>query len=75
MPESIPCKTVEEALESIRKFDGRLDEFCLAVANSLVDPLGVNMAIVTDAILERGWEPDGCDDKGDHRLYRYKATD
>jgi hypothetical protein len=40
-----------------------------------MDPLGANMAIVTDAILKRGWEPDGFEDKGDHRLYLYKAMD
>ena len=68
-----PCRSLEEALETIRDFEGAPEEFGLAVANSLLDPPGLNMAIITDAILERGSEPDGFEDKGDHRLYRYKA--
>jgi hypothetical protein len=73
MTELTPCQNVEEALEAIRKFDGSPDEFNLAVANTLLDPMGVNIAIVTDAILAKGWLPDGFEEKGDHRLHRYKA--
>jgi hypothetical protein len=67
----IPCRNVEEALEAIRRFEGPANAFRLAVADSLLDPSGIDMAIVTDAILARGWRPDGFEDKGDHRVYRY----
>lgn len=70
-----PCQSLEQALEAIRNFEGNPREFRLAVANTVLDPSGLNMAIVTDAILDRNWEPDGFEDKGDHRLYRYKALD
>lgn len=70
-----PCRSLEEALEAIRGFGGAPEELELALANSLLDPSGFNMAIITDAILKRGWEPDGFEDKGDHRLHRYKAMD
>ncbi len=74
MDEMTPCQSVEEALHAIRRFSGPPDEFKLALAETLLDPMGVNMAIVTDDILERGWMPDGFEDKGDHRLFRYKST-
>lgn len=70
-----PCRNIEEALEAIREFDGPANEFRLAVADTLLDPAGANMAIVTDAILARGWLPDGYEDKGDYRLYRYVAME
>ena len=70
-----PCQSVEEALSAIRRFNGSPDEFNLAIAKTLLDPVGVNMAIVTDAILARGWMPDGFVDRVDHRLYRYKAAE
>jgi hypothetical protein len=75
MGEMTPCQSVEEALKAIRRFSGSPDEFKLAVAKTFLDPMGVNMAVVTDAILARGWMPDGFEDKGDHRLYRYKAIE
>jgi hypothetical protein len=68
-----PCQSLEAALEAIRDFSGSPEEFELAIDNSLLDPSGLNMAIMTDAVLERGWEPDGFEDKDDHRLYRYRA--
>ena len=68
-----PCRSLEEALEAIWDFNGSPEDFGLAIDSSLLDPAGLNMTMLTDAVLERGWEPDGFEDKGDHRLYRYKA--
>lgn len=73
MTGAVPCGSLEEALEAVGDFGGAPEEFELALADSLLDPSGLNMAIITDAILERGWEPDGFEDKDDHRLYRFKA--
>jgi hypothetical protein len=70
-----PCQSVEEAVSAIRQFNGSPEEFTLAIAKTLLDPVGVNMAIVTDAILKKGWMPDGFVDNDDHRLYRYKAVE
>ena len=66
-----PCRNIEDALEAIREFEGPAGKFRLLVANSVLDPPGANMAIVTDALLAKGWQPDGFEDKGDHRLFRY----
>ncbi len=38
----------------------------------LLDALGVNMAIVTDAILSKGWEPNGFEDCDGHRRFLYR---
>ena len=66
-----PCQTIEEALEAIGEFYGPPAKFRLLVANNVLDPPGANMAIETDAILAQGWLPDGFEDMGDHRLFRY----
>lgn len=36
---------------------------------------GVNMAIIVDAVLERGLMPDGFEQKEGYRIYRYKKAD
>ena len=72
MVEVTPYRNIEEALEAIRQFDGPAGMFCLSLADSILDPSGANLAIVTDAILAKGWLPDGFEDRGGYRLYRYK---
>jgi len=69
------CHTVEEALSVIAEHSGSASTLKLAVSNRLNDELGANMAVVTDAILASGWLPDGYEDNGDHRIYRYSDTD
>ena len=41
----------------------------------MLDPVGVNMAIITDKILARGWEPNGFTQHAGYRLYRYKSME
>ncbi|MBC3908745.1 hypothetical protein [Undibacterium umbellatum] len=72
MIEIIPTRTVDEALALVAAFDGSPKDFMLAVHQSLLDPIGINMALITDRILERGWLPDGLEQRADHRLYRYR---
>ena len=68
-----PATTIEEARRRIESFKGRPEEFQLASANELLDPVGVNMSIITDAILAREWEPDGYLEGSGCRIYKYKA--
>jgi hypothetical protein len=65
------CKTYREALECIAAHRGDSATFQLAIADSMNDPVGVNMAIVTDRILARGWKPDGYEQRDGYRVYRY----
>jgi hypothetical protein len=52
-----PIESVDEGAHLADSFAGPPEEFQLAVPDSLLDPVGVNMAIITDHVLKRGWEP------------------
>jgi len=68
-----PITTVIEAVAAIDTFNGPVGEFALCLAESLHDPVGVNIAIVTDRILSRGWEPASVERQAGARVYRYKS--
>lgn len=67
--------TVQEAQALIEAHKGSAKDFRLCVSNDLLDPLGVNMAIITDSILARRWEPDGYTQGSGFRIYKYKAAE
>ena len=53
--------------------------FTLAVADGFTfagraDTMGAGMAIVLDAILAKGFWPDGFEQKDGYRVYRYKRA-
>jgi hypothetical protein len=70
-----PATTIEQARRLIDSFKGRPEDFELPIANELLDLVGVNMAIITDAILARDWEPDGYTEGDGCRIYKYKAME
>lgn len=72
MNTSTPVHTVVQALARIDAFAGSAAEFLLTVHESLLDPVGLNMALITDRILAKGWEPDGFIVHEDCRVLRYK---
>lgn len=65
--------TVAAAIEALDALDGELRKFEIALADSLQDYLGVNMAMITDRALARGWEPCGFVQKNGFRVYRYET--
>jgi len=65
--------SVEEGVRLIESFKGLPQEFQLAVPDAMLDDVGINMAIITDHVLKRGWEPDGFTQASGYRVYRYKA--
>jgi hypothetical protein len=67
-----PIASVQDALKLIDSFSGNPRDFELAVADALNDAIGINMAIITERILKRGWEPDGFTQESGYRLYKYK---
>ena len=67
-----PIQSVEEATRLVDSFEGRPEAFQLAVAEALLDPMGINMAIITDRVIARGWQPDGFSQADGYRVYRYK---
>ena len=71
----VPITSIEDALAAIRADQGRSDEFLLPISDTLLDPAGVAMAIVTDEVLAQGWMPDGYDQRDGFRIYRYRKSE
>ena len=67
-----PFTNVDDALKYIEEFNGKPEELELAISDQLQDAIGVNMALITDRILAKGWEPNGYKDANGYRLYYYK---
>jgi len=67
-----PYSRVQAACDAIDAFVGDPVDFELAIADELLDPIGVHMAIITDRILDKGWEPDDFKQYPGFRIYRYK---
>ena len=70
-----PFKDVQEAVQYIEKFEGRASELKLEICESLLDPAGINMSIITDKVLEKGWEPNGFEEREGYRVYLYKELE
>jgi len=62
-----PATTVEQALEH----EGPASELRLAIADARLGAVGVNMAIVTDGLLTKGFMPDGFEEHDGFRVYKY----
>jgi hypothetical protein len=72
MTKTTPFKDVDEVLKYVDEFQGEAEELELAISDALQDPIGINMALITDRILKKGWEPDGYEEKDGYRVYMYK---
>jgi hypothetical protein len=72
-PADAPLTTREDAVRTIREHTGRPEELRLSLSDALLDPVGMNMAIITDAALGRGWMPNGFEQGDGFRTYLYKA--
>jgi hypothetical protein len=70
-----PYTEIEEARLAVEQFDGSPEDFLLPVSDEIQDPMGNAMAIVTDAVLARGWDLDGFDQRDGYRVYKYKWPD
>ena len=67
-----PIGSIDEGVRLVDSFQGKPQDFQLAVPDSLLDPVGINMAIITDRVLARGWQPDGFTQAQGFRVFRYK---
>ena len=70
-----PIEDIDEALKTIKEHRGLPEGFQLPISDSINDSLGLNMAIITDAILKRGWLPNGFIQKEGFRIYLYEASE
>lgn len=68
-----PIASIEEARRVIESYQGRAEEFQLPISDRLQDPIGMNMAVITDSILARDWEPNGYIQENGFRVYKYKT--
>lgn len=68
-----PITSLEEARRVIQSYQGTPDEFRLPIAEALLDPVGMNMAIIVDGVLARSWQPDGYVQEQGFRVYKFKA--
>ena len=70
-----PFTDIRDAKHAVESFTGAPEDFVLPIADELNDAVGINMAIITDCILAKGWEPNGFDQREGFRIYRYKLWD
>lgn len=70
-----PFKDAKEATQYVENFKGKASDLKLAICNSLPDPVGINMALITDKILSKGWEPDGFEKNEGYSVYMYKEME
>ncbi len=70
-----PVTTVDEAIALVKAYDGPAAEFELPIADSLLDPAGMNMAIIGDELLGKKFLPDGFEQREGYRVYKYKPFD
>jgi hypothetical protein len=69
-----PINDIKEAVRIVEEYEGAAGDFKLPISDSINDAIGINMAIVGDAILAKGWEPNGFIQKDGFRIYLYDAS-
>ncbi|ARV13350.1 hypothetical protein BTO09_13815 [Gilvibacter sp. SZ-19] len=65
-----PLNNLKEAIKYVQENFKNTEE-TLLFSDELNDPVGVNIAILTDVILKAGYMPEGFDQKNGYRVYRY----
>lgn len=70
-----PIESMGEAISAVEDFTGKAEEFVLPISDKLHDSIGLNMALVTDRILARGWMPSGFEQCAGFRKYKYRTSD
>ena len=66
-----PLTTIENAQIFIKE-NFKSNEEILLISDELNDPVGINMAIITDEILGLGYNVNGFEQKAGYRIYKYK---
>jgi len=66
-----PFEKVNEALEFLDHFKDQPEDLELPISDLLQDPVGVNMAIIGDKLLSKGFWPNGFIQMKGYRIYRF----
>jgi hypothetical protein len=77
---STTFSSAESATEYVKKTSLPESGFVLAISDAVTfagqpDTMGAGMALVLDAVLAKGFFPDGFDQKDGYRVYRYKKAE
>jgi len=67
-----PFEERKKAIEFVESYTGTAKDLELPISDSLKDPMGMNMAIITDKVLAKGFFPNGFIQKEGYRIYKYK---
>jgi hypothetical protein len=70
-----PFTRIEDALAYAESYEGAAEDFTLLISDSLLDPMGANMAIITDKVLKKGFMPNGFEQKAGYRVCKYKTLE
>ena len=70
-----PCKDIDAARREIEQYSGSPEDFSLSVSDEIQDSMGITMAVITDAIIAKGWDLDGFEQHDGYRVYKYKTVD
>ncbi len=72
MPQHMkPITRIDVAQQAIKAHSHKSERLVLPISDDLLDPMGINMAMITDSILAQGLEPNGFIQKDGYRLYFY----
>lgn len=63
--------TVEDARNFVARSFNEKEE-TLLISDELNDAMGLNMALIVDGILKKGYMPDGFEQKDGYRIYKYQ---
>ena len=66
-----PISELDEALRVVEGYNGEPAQFQLPLAEDLHDDLGLNLAIITDSALAKGWTPSDVHQEQGYRVYTY----
>lgn len=67
----MPHTDLSGLLRAVEMHDGSAADCVLVVAESLHDAAGLHIALLTDRILAKGWEPASVECFDGFRIYRY----
>ena len=66
-----PFVEVGSAVIFVKDYNGKANNLKLLISDSMNDPMGINMTIITDSILDKGFLPNGFEQKNGYRVYKY----
>lgn len=69
--ESNALITIEDARNYVTESFNKKEEILL-ISDELNDGMGLNMAIIVDGILKKGYMPNGFEQKNGYRIYKYQ---